>query len=932
MVGTSGRHAAVLHELVAWWQDLSGQEINSQAVLLPVPARWGRTHVLDQFATVVKADKAINIVVPVPGESLPDGLGLQAETLRGLFREAYVEHQVAERLGVDRLGGVVQLGLGVAGLFVSPLAALVGMLVASLGVGAAGNVWDNSPAGQEGTVAKLARAVAAVSASVPVVVTIDDTDQLEPNLAVTLIENLIERADGHVLVVAAVNPGGNVLSALTSRATYGLTEDLVQALNVDPEMDYQARAGLAADLCPQLPAAAIRRIGQRTQTFAEVFTVTEAKRLTEIDAHDDEAATVTLVDEVIDAQVNRASPSREAVVLAWAGGVLHARQAERAVEILGKKPPGDDGDVLRFESLVRLADPASPRLGEQIRVLTVGERHQLAKKVLNIATEMGKDRGAGLVEKVVAWQAAHRVRADLQDRTHLAHVQCQLVRGLEDLGDPDAAFHVAKTALAEYLASQPAKRRTPEHDDLAAAVLRLGRTQQSRHDNPLIDATIAAVAGGSAAVGLEARIWAVIDLLDQPGQRERALQLTDQIDAVLGCRRDLGVIGNRWRLLLALHVGRAGYRVITRQLLAPMLGTSSPPQDGDAARAVLYAVDGTKADTQLQVVGLEAELGALPPDADDERLRVHHALAVNYSDLGDYHRALQHREQELPLRRRIQGDDHPDTLDTRSEIALSNYRAGNRAKALQLFQELLPDQLRILGPDHRGTLRTRSDIAHSTGETGNWRKELRLYEKVLPDIKRVFGMDHSETLGARRNIAGATGYSGHPAKALSLFHKLLPDYERVFGPDDPLTLGTRNDLASWTGYSGHPTEALRLFQELLSDKERVYGSEHPMTLGNRNNVAFWLGKCGYPAEAVRLFQELLPDQERILGRNHPDSLATRFNIADSTEEAGNPAKALQLLQELLPDEERVLGRNHPYTLDIRRRIQQLKTHRASPDS
>ena len=928
MVGVSRRHAAVLGELVEWWQDLSRQEINSQAVLLPVPPQWGRTHLLNQFAAVVEEDEALSIVVPVRGASLPDGLGLQAETLRELFRDAHVEHRVAERLGVDRLGGAVQLGLGVAGLFVSPLAALVGLLLAGVGVGAAGKVWDDSPAGQEGSVAKLARAVAAVSVSVPVVVIIDDADRLEPGLAVTLIENLIERADGRVLVVAVINSGENVLSALASRAAYGLTEDLVQTLNVDPEMGYQARVGLAADLCPQLPAAAIRRIAQRTQTFTEVFAVAAARRLAELDAHDDEAATVTLVDQVIDAQVNRPSPAREAVVAAWAGGVLHARQAERAVKVLGERRPGHDGDVLRFESLVRPADPASPRLAEQVRVLTAGERHELAATVLKTAAEVGADRGAGLVEKVVAWQTAHRVRADLQDHTHLAGVQCQLVHGLEDLGDQDAALRVAETALAEYLASRPGKRQTPEHDDLAAAVLRLARTRQSRHDDPLVDATVAAVAASGAAVGLEARIWAAIDLLAQPDQHERALKLTDQIDAVLSRRRDLGVIGNRWRLLLAFHVGRAGYPAITQQLLTPMLGTSSPPEDVDAARAVQYAVGGPGADTRLQIFGLLAELAALPPDAEDDRLRVHHALAEDYERLGDYRGALYHSEQELPLRRHIQGDDHPDTLENRNEVARLTGRAGNPAKAVQLFQELLPDRLRILGPDHLDTLHTRNGIALSTREAGNWGKALRLSEKLLPDLVRVLGPNHPGTLSARSNIGAATGNSGHPAKALRLFQQLLPDQERVFGRDHTETLNIRTSLAAWTGYSGHPAEALRLFQELLPDLGRILGPDHPDTLIARNNVAFWMMECGRPAEALRLFQELLPDMGRILGPDHPDILGTRRNIAASTEDAGNPAEALRLLQELLPDEERVRGRNHPITLGTRNHIQQLKQRRS----
>ena len=158
-------------------------------------------------------------------------------------------------------------------------------------------------------VARLARAVAAVSVSVPVVVIINDADHLEPDLAVVLVENLIGRFDGRVLIVAAVNPGGDLMSALTTRAAYGLTEGRVRTVNADPDMDYEARVDLAAQLCPQLPSAAIRHIGQRTRTFAEVFAVASSERLAELDAKDDAATIVAVTNEVIDAQVNRAPPS-----------------------------------------------------------------------------------------------------------------------------------------------------------------------------------------------------------------------------------------------------------------------------------------------------------------------------------------------------------------------------------------------------------------------------------------------------------------------------------------------------------------------------------------------------------------------------------------------------------------------------------------------
>jgi hypothetical protein len=919
MVGSSDRHAEALDELVEWWQDLAQQATYSSAVLLPVPSRWGRTHLLNELAAIVEDDEVVSIVVRVPGTALPNGLGLQALKLRELFSDARVKHRVAELTGVDRLGGAAQLGFGVAGLFVSPLAALTGLLLASVGAGVAGKAWDDSPAGQEGMVAKLARSVAAVSVSVPVVVIIDDTDRLEPDLAVVLVENLVGRIDGQVLVVAAVDPGGDLMSALVSRAKYGLTEGRVQTVETDPRMDYKARVDLAANLCPSLPHAAVRRIGQRTRTFADVFAVASTDALVEFDALRDDAAIVTTVDEVIDAQISQAPPSRLAVVLAWAGGTMHARQAQHTLKALGEGQPEDGDDVIRFESVIRMTDPGSPRLAEQVRVLTPSKRSRLAEIVLDTALEIGDDPRVGLVDKVVAWQAAHRVRGDLRNRSLLIGVQCRLVHGQEDLGDPAAAYRVAAIALAEFTVGYPGEQMTPERDDLSAALLRLARLRQSRHADPLIDATVASVTAGGAAVGLEARIWAALDLLDQPSERERALGLIDHVAAELNRRNDLDTIGNRWRLLLAFHVGRAGYPAITQQLLDPMLTASNPLEVGDAARAVLYAVGGPGADTRLQIVSLEEELAALSADDDDDQLRVCHALAINYGDLGEYRHALKCAEQELSLRGRIQGIDRPDTLETRIMIASFTGMSGEMAKALRLFTELLHDAERVFGSNRETTLRIRVMMALWTLMCGDAVEALRLSRDLQPDVERVLGLNHHNTVMTRVVVAGSVAQCGNAMEALHLSRGLLSDTEQVLGPDHQGTLLTRIVLADSTGRCGNTMQALRLFTKLLPDVERVFGSSHPYGLTTRHYIAYWLANFD-AEEALDLCSELLPDLVRVLGPNHPYTLATRYLTAVLTDES---RESLRLFTDVQPDLVRVLGPDHSYVLGARYAIATL---------
>ena len=127
----------------------------------------------------------------------------------------------------------------------------------------------------------------------------------------------------------------------------------------------------------------------------------------------------------------------------------------------------------RTGPLACLADPASPRCAEQAAAFSARQRAGLAGAVLEAAGQVGADPGAGLAERVVARQAVHRVRADLDPalRERLPAVQRALIRGLEALGDADAAWQVAREALAETPPGVAGRQ------ELLMAYLRLARTR-----------------------------------------------------------------------------------------------------------------------------------------------------------------------------------------------------------------------------------------------------------------------------------------------------------------------------------------------------------------------------------------------------------------------------------------------------------------------
>jgi hypothetical protein len=209
----------------------------------------------------------------------------------------------------------------------------------------------------------------------------------------------------------------------------------------------------------------------------------------------------------------------------------------------------------------------SPRCAEQAAAFSPRQRTGLAGAVLAAAGQVAADSGAGLADRVVARQAVHRVRADLDLalRDQLPQIQCTLIRGLENLGDHAAAWQVAREALAETPAGDAGRQK------LLMAYLRLARTRPTAgHKDPLAGEAISVALAAGAAIGLEARVWAAADLLGRDGDREQALALAGQVTGELETRPGLGEAGDQWRLLLAFAAGRAGRPAITQRLLAPM--------------------------------------------------------------------------------------------------------------------------------------------------------------------------------------------------------------------------------------------------------------------------------------------------------------------------------------------------------------------------
>jgi hypothetical protein len=173
------------------------------------------------------------------------------------------------------------------------------------------------------------------------------------------------------------------------------------------------------------------------------------------------------------------------------------------------------------------------------------------------------------------------------------------------------------------------------------------------------------------AIRLEASVWRAITLLDRPRTRPAGAAIVDALAVDLSVRRQsLGETGTFWRLLLALHVGRAGYVSLAERLLAPLLESLNESETTrDRAYQILDAVSGGGgADLRLYRQALLMMYQQSDESSDlTERLAIVSALANINSRLGSYSQALRFGVEELELRLVLFHADHVDTLAVRGK-------------------------------------------------------------------------------------------------------------------------------------------------------------------------------------------------------------------------------------------------------------------------
>ncbi|MYM25342.1 tetratricopeptide repeat protein [Duganella sp. FT135W] len=225
-------------------------------------------------------------------------------------------------------------------------------------------------------------------------------------------------------------------------------------------------------------------------------------------------------------------------------------------------------------------------------------------------------------------------------------------------------------------------------------------------------------------------------------------------------------------------------------------------------------------------------------------------------------------------------------------------REGKLRPALALLEEGLVLRQRGLGEDHPDTLSSKTRLAAALRQQGKLEEALFLDECVVEARERLLGAEHVDTLAARSNQAITLGQQGRVAEALAIQDAIIDAYVRLLGPEHLLTLSAKAARADLLLLRGDLEHARNLQEQVLAARKRLLGAEHADTLRSKTALAHTLLRMQELDAARSLLEAVLHAHLRRLGPEHPESATAREQLTDIHLQLGIPPGELPLVHEL----------------------------------
>ncbi|MFQ5807491.1 MAG: protein kinase, partial [Phycisphaerae bacterium] len=212
----------------------------------------------------------------------------------------------------------------------------------------------------------------------------------------------------------------------------------------------------------------------------------------------------------------------------------------------------------------------------------------------------------------------------------------------------------------------------------------------------------------------------------------------------------------------------------------------------------------------------------------DLEARAREAIGMTFQSLSRPADAELHLRAALAIRSRTLGDDHPDTLRTKLQIAylLWNTRRSFGGNAEELARSAYDGMKRNYGDDHRVTLTAARVLATVLTDQLNYDESEQLYSDALQRQTELFGEADHDRLATMLDWAVSSFWQRKLSRWSRLITELHDICERELDPDDPLSIRARVDMGFQEFFWRYNDFGHKRFQEGVEACARVFGEDH----------------------------------------------------------------------------------------------------------
>ncbi|KAJ7813393.1 P-loop containing nucleoside triphosphate hydrolase protein [Mycena olivaceomarginata] len=191
----------------------------------------------------------------------------------------------------------------------------------------------------------------------------------------------------------------------------------------------------------------------------------------------------------------------------------------------------------------------------------------------------------------------------------------------------------------------------------------------------------------------------------------------------------------------------------------------------------------------------------------------------------------------MEMDKRVLGEEHPDTLTSMANLAVTYWYQGRWKDAEMLQVVMMEKRKHVLGEEHPDTLTSMAHLAATYRKQGHRKDAEMLQVVVIEKMKHVLGEEHQDTLASMAHLAATYWNQGRWKDAETLEVVVTEKMNHVLGEEHPDTLTSMANLAKTYQKQGRWKDAETLGVVVMEKRKHVLGEEHPSTLRSMANLA-----------------------------------------------------------------------------------------------